>query len=295
MPAFRAHTSVALLAAAVVIAGCASTGATFRSGVGDSFHEHAPYYEGARAGDSAVARMPMQYQRGASQSAFLDPAHGDNGPVAALLRDMNEYLDSLAGVPPRIATVAGTPPDVHFGCEVDIGGDCTNGPAAPFDYGKPRMRLAVGRPSAEWTQQLAAVLDEAGTARALVITLEVGQYWPQQTNWRGSKAVEMGTGHVARLPWLSSLETPVSVLQLTGALMSRDGRAVRVGAEGLLARRTGIIAAGFGAQALIMEAEVEELRTMRRDDLPGNPLVWQVALRTLLETLTGNPPAVSTR
>ncbi|HZA51832.1 MAG TPA: hypothetical protein VE549_13900 [Myxococcaceae bacterium] len=34
------------------------------------------------------------------------------------------------------------------------------------------------------------------------------------------------------LPWLTSLETPVSVLQLTGALIDRSGQAVRIGAEG---------------------------------------------------------------
>lgn len=90
------------------------------------------------------------------------------------------------------------------------------------------------------------------------------------------------------LPWLMSLETPVSVLQLTGALIGRAGRAVRIGAEGLLARRTGIIAAGFGAQALVTDEDVEQLRTRRREDLPGRPLVWQVALRTLVERLTGS-------
>ena len=278
---------VAALAAAV--AGCASTGATFRSGVGDSFHEHAPYYAGARGGDSAVVHLPVQYQRGGSHADIFDPAGAPGSPIAALLGEMNAYLDSLAATPLRVGTAAGTPPDVHFGCETDMTGDCTNGPAAPFEWGEPRMRLAVGRPSADWTAVIAAALGEAGAARVLVITLEVGQYWPQQTNWRGSKAVELGSGYTTDLPWLSSLETPVSVLQLTGALMASDGRAVRIGAEGMLARRTGILAAGMGAQALITDGDVEQLRASRRDDLPGRPLVWQVALRNLVEQLTGRP------
>lgn len=147
-------------------------------------------------------------------------------------------------------------------------------------------RSSPGGPSAEWTAALAETL-EPDSALALVLTLEIGQYYPQQTSFAGAKAVELGTDHTVRLPWLTSLETPVSVIQLTGALVNREGRAVRIGAEGLLARRTGIVASGFGLQALIRDEDVEALRTARRQDLPGEPLVWQVALRNLVAGLTG--------
>lgn len=286
----RTYAVPAFLAGVMAASGCASTGATFGSGVGDRFLEHAPWYAGAPAGDSAIAYLPITYQRGGSHSAMFDPAAAVGSPMAALLADMNAYLDSLSALP-RLDTVpTGTPPDVHFGCELDVGGDCSNGPAAPFEYGEPRMRLAVGRPAPDWTAALAGALEKQGAARALVITLEVGQYWPRQTNWRGSKAVELGTNHRSDLPWLTSLETPVTVLQLTGAIIGRHGRAVRIGAEGMLARRTGIIAAGLGAQALITDEDVEQLRTRRREDLPGTPLVWHVALRTLVQQLTGVAP-----
>jgi hypothetical protein len=120
----------------------------------------------------------------------------------------------------------------------------------------------------------------------LVLTLEVGQYYPQQLNFAGSKAVELGTDHTVRLPWLTSLETPVSVVQLTGALVNAEGRAVRIGAEGVLARRTGLVESGFGLQALIRDEDVETLRRARREDLAGEPLAWQVALRNLVAGLT---------
>ena len=48
----------------------------------------------------------------------------------------------------------------------------------------------------------------------------------------------LGTGFTKSLPWLTSLETPVAVLQLTGALVGRDGKAIRIGSEGFYAKRT---------------------------------------------------------
>ena len=38
---------------------------------------------------------------------------------------------------------------------------------------------------------------------------------------------------------------------------------------------------------LISDEDIERLRTLRREDLPGQPLVWQSALRTIVAQLTG--------
>jgi hypothetical protein len=77
------------------------------------------------------------------------------------------------------------------------------------------------------------------------------------------------------------------VLQLTGALIDPDGRATRIGAEGLYPRRTRLLVSAIGGQELLSDEDVERLRSERRDDLPGRPLVWQVALRNLVAQLTG--------
>jgi hypothetical protein len=280
---------LALLAASAT----ACAGSTFRSGVGDTFVEHPPYYAGVAARDTApVAHLPIAYQRGATQPAMFDPAADGGTPLAALLVEMNAYLDSL-GVSvraPVAGTPAGTPPDVQFGCVTDASGDCaTAGDDAPevAEVGRPCQRLAVARPSAEWVTWLGGALDGARADRALVLTLEVGQYMPRQRSLRGDKEVELGTGHAVPLPWLTSLETPVSVLQLTGALVGRDGRAVRIGAEGLLARRTRLAVSALGTQQLISPEDVERLRTARRDDLADRPLVWQAAVRRMAAELTG--------
>lgn len=280
-----------LCCVALVGSACA-TGATYRSGVGDRLLERSPYYAGtapAPTDTQRVGHLPIAYQRGATQQPIFDPSGAAGTPVAALAAEMTAYLDSL-GLTTRVTQLpAGTPPDVRFSCEVDPADatdECVTGPGA-LGRDDILMRLAVGRPSANWTASAAAAMDSAGVQRALVITLEIGQYRIRQRGLRGDKEVDLGTNYVAHLPWLTSLETPVAVLQLTGARVGTDGRAQRIGAEGLFARRTSLPISALGGQALISDAEVQELRTMRRDDLPGQPLVWQVALRNLVRGLTG--------
>lgn len=288
-------------AASFAVAGCATTGATFRSGVGDSFPDRPPYRAGAApiSTDGLIAILPVAYQRGASQADIFDPSTAPASPIATLLAEMNAYVDSLtqaAGgtTAVRIAAASGTPPDVQFGCVADAGGDCADpsspGPAVRnFETEQPRMRLAVGRPSPEWSTATRAALDARGAQRTLVLTLEVGQYWVSKSGWTNRKSIALGTNYSVPLPWLTSLEAPVSVLQLTGALMDRDGMAVRIGAEGMLARRTPLVMSGMGAQAVISDDDVQQLRTLRREDLPGRPLVWQTALRQLVADLVAKP------
>lgn len=271
-------------------AGACATGSTLQSGVGDRLLEHPPYYAGARVTtDTApIGHFPVAYQRGATQEAMFDPPGGAGTATGALVADLTSFLDSL-GVTRRLALAApprGTPPDVQFSCETDPAGDCLMGPGA-LGRGDIRMRLAVGRPAPAWTAWASAAMDSAGVARALVITLEVSQYRVEQRGIRGDKMIELGTDYTVRLPWLTSLETPVHVLQLTGALIGRDGRAIRIGAEGMLARRTSLPLSALGAQALIPDDVVAELRAVRREDLPGEPPVWQAALRTLVARLVG--------
>jgi hypothetical protein len=289
-----------------LLAACASTGATLNSGVGDAFPVHPPYYAGASSvaigsDTSRIAYLPVAFQRGASQSAIFDPEPGPGTPTAALLAEMSAYLDTLmsAGTASvRLAALDGSAadgglvaPDVRFGCITVSGAsddECeTRDNGGALGRGRPPMKLAVGRPSAAWTARMRESLAGAGAARALVVTLEVGHMLLRQTGLRGNKELELGTGYTARMPWLTSLETPVAVLQLTGALMDADGKAIRIGAEAFQAKRTPFLVSSMGAQALLLDEDVAEARTRRRDDLPENPLAWKVALRHLVSQLTG--------
>jgi hypothetical protein len=204
---------------------------------------------------------------------------------------MNAYLDSLA-ISTKLSPASaetGTAPDVHFGCLAVISGDCV-GEGEP-DHTNRQLQLSVGRPSEEWITWLGTALDSTRHDRALVITLELGQYWPRQKGLSISKEVRLGTDYAVSIPWLTSLEKPVAVVQLTGALVGRDGRAIRIGAEGLMAKRSNLIMSAFGAQMLVTEDDIAQLRTMRREDLPGAPLAWQVGLRNLVSQLVGTASA----
>jgi hypothetical protein len=289
----------------VLLSACATTGATFRSGVGDSFPEHPPYYAGAKLEQLArdtgrIGHLPIAFQRGASQAPIFDPRDGSGSPMDRLLEDMNAYLDSLGASARlvegrRVSAVAheatASPPDVRFGCAPEHGvpgNDCAERGDSALGRGRQTMQLSVGRPSAEWTAWMGGVLHDTGATRALVITLEVGQYLMRQEGWRGTKVVELGSGNTQKLPWLTSLETPVTVLQLTGALVGADGRAVRIGAEGFYAKRTRLLVSAVGGQELLSDEDVNAVRNLRRDDLPGQPLAWKTALRELVARLTAS-------
>lgn len=271
----------------LTVAAGSATGAQAQARSPSDRHiQRPPYYTGSRVAPTArTAHLPVTYQRGSTHQPIFDPSGGDGTPVAALLAEMNAFLDSLgATVRLKGATPIGNPPDVHFGCELDPGGDCIPREETARNT---MMRLAVDRPNRAWVSAVGAAMAEGGAERAIVITLEVGQYWTRQQGLRGDKMVDLGTGHSIRLPWLTSLETPVSVLQLTGALIDGQGRVLRIGAEGMIARRTPLLVSSLRAQALLRDEDVLEAATARRDDLAGEPLAWQVALKQLVSQLTG--------
>ncbi len=285
---FRAATGAFLISCA----GCA--GSTLGSGVGDTFLEHPPFYAGpppAAGGSTAFAFLPVSYQRGASQAEIFEPAPGPE--VASLLDAMTAYLQGSGGVGLAVPAVPARAPDVRFGCATDgyeLDDACAVDEDGALGRGSQPMQLSVTRPSAEWVAWVDSSLAASGADELVVVTLEIGQYRIRQRGLRGTKEVELGTGHTVRFPWLTSLEGSVPVLQLTGAVVGRDGKARRIGAQGLLARRTSMTVSTLGAQSLVTDAEVRELLTARRDDLPGQPLVWEEAVRQLVTQLTGSSP-----
>lgn len=281
------------IAALATTAACATAGATYKSGVAPKSFDRPPFYAGAAAAadPQRITHLPIRYQRGAEQAAMFEPKSEAGTAAAALLAEMNAYLDSLAittKLSPSSAE-AGTAPDVHFGCLAGLADSCV-GEGEP-DNTNRQLHLSVGRPSEDWIAWLGSSLDSTRHDHALLITLELGQYWPRQKGLSIHKEVRLGTDYAVSIPWLTSLEKPVAVVQLTGVLVGRDGRAARIGAEGLMAKRSNLVMSALGAQMLVTEDDIAQLRTMRREDLAGAPLVWKVALRTLVSQLVGTTSA----
>jgi hypothetical protein len=280
---------LASLAVSLIAGACA--GATIGSGVGDAHLLRPPYYAGnGDVPNGRIVHAPIVYQRGSTQSPIFEPSGDAASPVAALLAEMNAYLESL-GATTRLTSLGDAPgvrPDVIFGCRTDAAGECEPEPGADTtDLARRTLRLAVARPNGGWADAVRRSLDSVDASGTLLITLEVGQYYTRQRNLRGDKEVQLGTGYSVPVPWLTSLETPVTVLQLTGAVLGKDGKAIRAGAEGIFARRTRLLVSAIGAQELLSSEDVQTARTLRREDLSGQPLVWQVALRNLVGELTG--------
>lgn len=295
MLTIRTFLSATLVA---ILAACATTGATYGSGVGDAMLASPPWYAGTRGEEvardtSPIAHVEITFQRGASQPAAFDPATTIGSPVRALLLAMNAWLDS-SGISTRIGeseeALNGVAPDVRFGCFTEAGmpaNDCVERGDSALGRGRQYMQLSVGRPSSDWVKALNDAWVDSSTGRILVITLEVGQYLVRQEGLAGTKRVAIGTRHDVGLPWLTSLETPVMVLQLTGALVDRNGRAIRIGAEGFHVRRTSLPISALAAQELMGDDDVQAAMRSTRKDLTGQPLAWQAALQELVEQLTG--------
>src|SRR5262245_32766931 len=96
----RTRSVMVALIPALPLLGCATAGSTFRSGVGDAFLEHAPFYAGASASStqtdtSAIGHMPVAFRRRKADMSAFDPRDGAGTPVAMLLSDLNAALDSL--------------------------------------------------------------------------------------------------------------------------------------------------------------------------------------------------------
>ena len=163
--------------------------------------------------------------------------------------------------------------------------------ALPHDRFAP-MVMHIARPGAAWQQSVASLLAARGAHHAIVVTLGVSQY-PKGREGVFGKKVVLGTGHEEPIKFLTAEDKLLEVLQLTGALVDAQGRVLRAGAEGILARDT-----PFAAQVLEVGKAIDDrtlekvLTTERRDDLPGSPAKWDVALANLLAQLRGDRKAL---
>ncbi|REK05869.1 MAG: hypothetical protein DWQ36_15275 [Acidobacteria bacterium] len=245
-----------------------------------------PYYRDGRAAKAfaaaasarPIAALPVVL----TLPEGMPPGWLPLAELELLREEMNEWLAAdaaLAGRPlVEIAGPGAAAPHAALGCVLDFASECSQD--------EPANVLSTTTANRAWRELVATELEALGAGGAVVLELQVAQHWIRQRGIRGHKEIRLGTGHTQPLPWLTSLDTPVWVLQVAGVLVDAEGQIVRSGAEGIWAVRTPFRASALGAQKLLESAEVEEVRTgLHRQDLAGAPLAWQAALDQLLRTL----------
>ena len=186
------------------------------------------------------------------------------------------------------ATLPAGAPHLYVGsADGELAPPEASGQRLPQDRFAP-MVLHLRRPSADWSSAVAGLLAREGASHAIAVSLAVSQY-PKGRAGAFGKQVTLGTGHVEPIRFLTAEDKLLEVLQLTGVLVDAQGRVVRSGAEGILARDT-----PFAAQVLDVGKDLDDralaqvLTRERRDDLPGGPLKWEVALDNLIAQLRGD-------
>ena len=286
-------TTAPRLAVFAALAGCA----TMQSFAARQELDRAPYYhtyadfsvpEGA-----TMAHLPVRPDEQADVS-------GSSAALAPLVDSLNAYLDAagwttrLDWAPPKaqapwayVGTAAGLNARTHL--------------LADSAVHHVMVIQALG-PSRNWASQLQAAADRLHAEGVLLISVGPGDYFvregdrderatPQdrrdadRDRRERPKQLDLGTGYTLPIEWLNAADRPVVVVHLTGLLLSRDGTVLRAGAEGILAKRPGFGRNDIDLERMLTFDDVNGALTLRREELPGRPLAWRVALENLMRQL----------
>jgi len=284
---------VAVVALALVATGCASldelaVAQTERLEEGEFYAKMGPGLQGPV---DPVVLMPAVLDPEFAHSLAYGRRAGEFAPIVAAL---NGALDgqSCCRLLPAAALPAGAP-HVYFGsADGEMAPPEARDQVLPHDQFPP-MVMHVRRPSAAWQQAMAGLLAREGATHAILVSLGVSQY-PKGREGAFGKKVVLGTGHEEPVRFLTAEDKLLEVLQLTGVLVNAQGRVVKAGAEGILARDTPFAAQVFDVEKTLDDRTLQAvLTTERRKDLPGEPMKWQVALDNLLWQLRGDRSAAT--
>jgi len=287
----RSRMAGAILTGVVAAAGCqfeewqsAGFGRT-------DFLKRAPFYvsygtKGVSAGANTattVGCIAIAVDR-AGRTVLLDA--GGEAALQPLLAAMNTRLEKGQ----RCKPLAGTslPEDgAPYLCAGSNNGESTS-PAHNDDddqHDQSRMVLSIQPPSKEWRADLARVLQENAVQQLLIVRLGLADY-PQSSKGIFGKRVILGTGHERPLKFVTPTDQQIPVLQITGVRLDRDGRILRAGAEGVIAKESGfVVRMVLRATEVLSPEELQNALWARRTDLPNRPLTWEVAFDELVTRL----------
>lgn len=253
----------------------------------------APFYKSYSKNIAAENQEVRHFPVGLDGKIYTEFFHsGREKALQPLLEAMTAYLDSLSWSAPLNADgfmISGAP-YVYVGSAE--GEDAP--PEAAMQRNEsdkyPPMVIHIQKPGKEWKAALAQRLDESGGKYLLFINLGFSQY-PKADKGLFEKKVVLGTKYEEGIKFLSAEDKPVEVLQVTGMLLDREGNILRAGSEGIVAKDTPFLLQIFDVQKSIDDETLRYLlNDARREDLPGKPLKWKVALHNLTaQMLPQNP------
>ena len=189
---------------------------------------------------------------------------------------------------PQIKMDTHSYPIAYFGVveSIDFPGDQESPQIASYDeVEKPLMAIYQETPAKEWKDSLKAYCARKKVDYVLTPFLSIGDFKVYQKDWKGNKEIVLGTNYRVPVPWLTALDEPVEVLYLGAALVNCEGKIIKVGAEGLFAKKPKFLLSVMSLQSAITAEDVTALLEARREDLSGQPLIWKAALDNLLQNM----------
>ncbi|MBN2417105.1 hypothetical protein JXO52_14805 [bacterium] len=247
-----------------------------------------PYYHGRAPGGSALSvsagYLPVT-------TDYRIRREFDDAGWRVILDDIDEFLQETGWARPLPAPDLpdAAAPDIYVGSPGMMGAPVSETGYMDEDDDILPMVLYTRDGSREWKTEIGRICSENQCDYVLVLYLGISQYMVHQRGILGGKEIALGTGHRIPVKWLTSLEDPVEVIHLTGLLIDKEGNIINAGAEGLLAAKTAsFFQSIIGLRNAISDKSISGITTdIRRDDLDGDPLAYQVALGNLFGTLLG--------
>lgn len=149
----------------------------------------------------------------------------------------------------------------------------------------PPMVIYMKKAKDDWKVAASNTATEYDTDYLMRIWISFAEY-PKSDKGLVKRKVVLGTNYEKETRFFSSEDKPLEVLQLSGYVADKNGNIVRAGAEGVIHNDTPFWLQVLDVKELIDdEMLVRLLHEERRKDLPGNPLVLDVALENLIAQL----------
>lgn len=233
---------------------------------------------------SRIVHAPVMFDKEMSEEFFYQNREVILQP---LMEIMNQYLDSLAWSEPIAVAVQnnGLPWLFVGSSEAETAPPATMMMRDEHDE-YPPMALYLDKPTREWRQSFTGMMNEEQADYAILLWLGLTEY-PKADKGLFKKKVVLGTGYEREIRFLSAVDKPVEVLQLTGVLLDKNGNVVRAGAEGFLHEDSPFWVQVLEAGTTVDDRAIRKLFTEEvREDLPGRPLAWKVAVENLVKQLT---------